>query len=403
MKPNMKRLIYIIFCLWAFASCTDIGSRDPYADGLSRLNIELSAENEIESYAGTEVKVVNVKNGAGLVAVADEGGIASIVLTGGVYRLSLSSKIGGLRYNASVDKVYVGSGETNVRMNLTEVITRDLVIKEIYCGGCTKRPVQEDKYNADVYLMVHNNGDSVTYLDGLCLGTLAPYNSNGSNPWGEAPEDYCPVIQAVWQIGGDGRAFPLAPGEDAVIVVYGAIDHSSQFPESVNLNNEDYFVCYNATYFWNTALHPAPGNKIKPERILDVVIKTGQANAYTFSYNSPAVIIFRAKDTTIQEFVSSAENVIQMPGSAVDRVVKVPVEWVEDAVEVFNGQSTGNRKRLVPSLDGGYVTLSNTQLGHSLVRRRDEEASVERGYEVLMDTNNSSNDFYESDRQLLHK
>lgn len=115
------------------------------------------------------------------------------------------------------------------------------------------------------------------------------------------------------------------------------------------------------------------------------------------------MIIFRAKDTTIQEFVSSAENVIQMPGSAVDRVVKVPFEWVEDAVEVFNGQSTGNRKRLVPSLDGGYVTLSNTQLGHSLVRRRDEEASAERGYEVLMDTNNSSNDFYESDRQLLHK
>jgi hypothetical protein len=33
----------------------------------------------------------------------------------------------------------------------------------------------------------------------------------------------------------------------------------------------------------------------------------------------------------------------------------------------------------------------------------DEEATQEAGYEVLMDTNNSSTDFYEREKQSLHE
>jgi hypothetical protein len=84
-------------------------------------------------------------------------------------------------------------------------------------------------------------------------------------------------------------------------------------------------------------------------------------------------------------------------------VVKVPYEWILDAVEVFEGSSSNNQKRLQPSVDAGYVMLSDTFLGHSLIRLVDEEATAASGYEILRDTNNSLNDFYESERQSLYE
>ena len=86
-----------------------------------------------------------------------------------------------------------------------------------------------------------------------------------------------------------------------------------------------------------------------------------------------------------------------------DRVVKVPYEWVMDAVEVFDGSSTNNEKRLSPLADAGFVTQTDVFLGRSLMRHVDEEATAISGYEILADTNNSSNDFYETEKQSLHE
>ena len=93
---------------------------------------------------------------------------------------------------------------------------------------------------------------------------------------------------------------------------------------------------------------------------------------------------------------------IQKPGSTIDRVVKIPNEWILDGVEIYYGGSSNNKKRLSPSIDAGYVTQSALYDGKTLFRRTDEEASNEAGYEILEDTNNSSNDFYEREKQSLH-
>ena len=211
------------------------------------------------------------------------------------------------------------------------------------------------------------------------------------------------VLSPSGQFGGTGKSFPLQPGEDAVIAINGAIDHAAQYPQSVNLNKPGYFVCYNNVYFPNTLYHPAPGDQITPDHHLNVVIKTGQANAYSYSIFSPATIIFKAKGTTIQDYVLGAGNVIQKPGSTVDQVIKIPLDWVIDGAEVYYGGSASNKKRISPSIDAGYVTQSATYSGRSLYRHIDEEATQEAGYEVMADTNNSSTDFYERDKPSLHE
>ena len=401
----MKRLLYILSIVLAAVSCADIRYGNPYEEGLHVLTVTPQwPETDLER-SGAEVRVEDMNTGSRYVSQTGADGTATFTLPNGLYRVTLSGRDGSDVFNASADKVVISGSDHTLALTLSISKAGSIVIKELYCGGCKKLP-QEGDYQADQYIILHNNDYQVQYLDGICFGTLSPYNSTGANPWiskdGLLPE-FIPLIQAVWQFPGDGEDFPLQPGEDAVVCLRGAIDHAAQYPLSVNLNRPDYFVCYNSTYFDNTKFHPAPGNLISQDRYLDVVIKTGKANAYTMSLSSPAVVIFRAEGITIQDYVLIPENVTPVPGNAVDNVVKVPYEWVLDAMEVFDGTSANNQKRLAASADAGYISLSDTFLGHTLMRRVDEEATAQAGYEILADTNNSLNDFYETEKQSLHE
>ena len=397
----MKRIIYILILALSTASCTDFRQENPYADDLHTLTVRTEWPSQENKKSGLKVRVEEMNIGSRYVSYTDSQGCAAFAIPDGLYRITISGREDTDVFNGSADKIVLAGKDIETSLRLSVSKAGSIVIKEIYCGGCKKLP-EEGNYQTDQYIILHNNDYNVQYLDSLCFGTLAPYRSTGSNPWGILP-DFVPVIQAVWQFPGDGDDFPLQPGEDAVLCLRGAIDHAAQYPLSVNLNKPDYFVCYNPTYFSNTSYHPAPGDLISQERYLDVVVKTGKANAYTMSVQSPAVVIFRSQGVSIQDFVDVTDNITPVPGSSVDNVVKVPYEWILDAVEVFEGSSSNNQKRLQPSVDAGYVMLSDTFLGHSLIRLVDEEATAASGYEILRDTNNSLNDFYESERQSLYE
>lgn len=405
----MKKFLYI-FTIVLVASCADLQSTNPYAGNLNVLKVTADWPSDDFVREGATVRVEDMNLGSTYYLLTDASGTVTFTLPNGLYRVTMSGRSGGDMFNASADKVVLSGQDRTLVMNLAVSKAGSLVIKELYCGGCKKLP-QEGDYQADQYFILHNNHYEVQYLDGLCFGTLSPYNSTSSNPWisydsqtGESVlPDFVPLIQAVWQFPGDGDDFPLLPGADAVVCLRGAIDHASQYPLSVNLNKPDYFVCYNATYFPNTLFHPAPGDQISVDRYLDVVIKTGKANAYTVSNSSPTLVIFRPEGISIHDYVLATDNVIPVPGSTVDNVVKIPSEWVLDAVEVFDARSSNNQKRLLPTLDAGYVLQTDVFLGRSLMRNVDETASEISGYEVLVDTNNSLNDFYETERQSLHE
>ncbi len=386
--------------------------RDPYEKTLCTLSVKAVYPEDYAQYAreGVSVKVEDVNLGALYASLTDPSGTATFSLPKGIYRVSVSDVLEEDIFNGSADKVSVTASSGSLDIRLMHSRSGSIVIKEIYCGGCKRLP-QEGNYASDQYVILHNNDYRTQYLDGLCIGSLHPYNAMATNPFiskdpvsGEVVyPDYVPISEAVWIFGGEGEDFPLEPGEDAVVCLKGAIDHTRQFPLSVDLNVPGYFVCYNNSYFTNTTYHPAPGTNIAQDHYLEVVVKTGIANAYTISINSPAMVLYRAQGMTMREFVQTSGAVIPIPGSASAQVTAIPLDWVVDAVEVFTGTSSSNAKRLPPSLDAGYVTLSDTYLGHTLFRRTDETASAVAGYEVLSDSNNSSTDFYERETQSLHK
>jgi len=409
-----RKVTYVLLAaaVLLFSSCLGETDRAPYDKTLSSLSVETVYPEGYESCRREGVAVVaeEVNLGNRYEVPTDAAGLAKLTLPCGLYRVTVSDRLDEDIFNAAADRVKVSGAEASLRLGLLHSKAGSIVIKEIYCGGCKRLPLEGD-YHYDSYVILHNNNVKTEYLDSLCFGTLMPFNSNATNNWvkkdpvtGETVfNDFIPVAQCVWQFGGSGRDFPLEPGEDAVVVIFGAIDHTLQYPLSVNLNRPEYFVCYNPTYFTMTTYHPAPGDQIREDHILDVVKKTGQAKAYTFSQNSPAVVIFKARGTTMQEFVELEGSVKETPGDTHNPIIAIPEEWVVDAVEVFNGGSSSNTKRLSPTLDAGYVLLSDTSLGRTLFRYTDEDLTASSGFEVLKDSNNSSNDFYERETQSLHE
>ena len=398
-----NKIIGIAAALLLLGGCMRFG--EPYpTESLSCLLVKAIYPDGFQPGGAASVTIENVLGGVGYELSMGKEASTTVLLPDGIYRVSVSYREGMDVFNGNRDHVVINGKDLELEVPLLHAKAGALVIKEIYCGGCAKTPA-EGTYQSDQYVIVHNNSPVVSYLDGLCMGSIAPYNSNANNPWlnedGSLPA-FLPLNDAIVMVPGDGDDFPLQPGEDAVIALRGAIDHSAQYPLSVNLNNPDYFVCYNTTYFPNQTYHPAPGNLIREDHYLEVVIKTGQSNAYTLSLNSPAFVIFRSEGVDIHDYVQQEGVVRQTPGSTI-YVSTIPYEWVIDGVEVFNGSSSNNRKRLPASLDAGYVSLSETFKAHSLMRRTDDQATAKNGYEVLLDSNNSNVDLYERETQSLHK
>ena len=406
----MKRILTLSLAALLLLSCGG-DYKNPWPESLLNLSVRPVYP---DAFTGTTpesgtVKAEEMTTGALYKANTDRDGIAEMALPAGMYRVSFSARTGQTLLNGSKDRVLVTEDRAlDLPLDLSEA--GSIVIKELYVGGCSKAP-EEGTYQSDQYVLLHNNDSETAYLDSLCFGTLSPYNATGTNSWLiRDPEtgdltfpDFVPVVTVVWRFPGNGRTWPLQPGEDALIALRGAIDHSAAYPLSVNLNRSDCFVCYNPTYFPNPLYHPAPGDKVRQDHILEVLIKTGQSNANTISMSSPTFVIFKSRGITMEDYLLQTDAVRIPAGNSADRSVIVPYAWLIDAVEVFDGRSSNNAKRLSPKADAGFVYQSDVFKSRSVVRKKDEEASREAGYEILQDTNNSSTDFYESEAPTLRR
>ena len=412
----MKRVHYICLIIAAYlSSCTaDIDNfikDNPYATGTKKVKIQLIyPENfEHEKKAGAKITVENNHN-INYELETNADGYTEIDLQYGLYRITAFDRgepISGALplFNQSISNVRVTDTLTtdlNVNVNLIKSYSGQLVIKEVYYRGSHKIEGGTQNNQYDKYIIFYNNSDQVTYLDSVCFGCVEPYNAPTSSvPWADFDEegnhvimDTIPIIEAIWQFPGRGKDHPLQPGEEAVVAICAAIDHTILYPMSVNLNVPGYWVCYNTRYT-NQTYHPTPGSNLAG-KWLDLLWKQGTANAFPFSGNSPAPVIFRIPEVNAMEYINDKKKQRRKPNSSSTTVyVMIPSEWVLDGVECFD--SDQKFKRLPSSIDNSFalmVTAEHQYLGHTLHRKVDEEATAKAGERIVyMDTNNSKEDF----------
>lgn len=319
-----------------------------------------------------------------------------------------------------------------------------IIIKEIYNGGC---PMDEgtDMFHMDKCIILYNNCPQQAVVNNLCFGMATPYNAESpsiNTIYGEdgrlvyESEGFTPAQNAIWYYP---HSLVIEPYSQVVINVHGAIDNTQTYSQSVNYANKDYYCMYDPeSGYNNTKYYPTPADVIPTSHYLKTV-KYGQGNAWPLSTTAPALFIFQPQNMDPVTFANNADNLWYAPGVAQTPVyacVKVPNEWIIDAVEVFNAaKKEDSKKRLTADLDVSYVYLTN-KLGHSLYRNVDKEmteslaenngklvygyalgvdgstdasginaeASMRNGAHIIyQDNNNSSEDFHERQKCSLRE
>lgn len=307
-----------------------------------------------------------------------------------------------------------------------------IIIKEIYCGGCTSDDGSKH-FHMDKSIVLYNNCPERVVANNLCFGFATPYNAEANSNtsiYGNdgnlvyEEEGFIPAQNGIWYFPS---TLVIEPFQQVVVNVHGAIDNTHTYSQSVNYAFKDYYCMYDPESGYNhTMYYPTPSDVIPTSHYLKTV-KFGQGNSWPLSTTSPALFIFQPQDVSPVDFATNADNLWYVPGysqTPVYACVKVPVEWIIDGVEVFNYASKDNcKKRLTADVDAGYVYLTN-KLGHSLYRNVDQEMtealaenegklvydatqgadpsgidaeeSILKGAHIIYrDYNDSSNDFHE--------
>lgn len=404
---------------------------NPYDGETKRLHVELSFPDgtAITSKAGIDVTVVSNKNGAIYHVKTDSEGKASIDLQFGFYSLSVSyshvtnSATGKvLVYNAYADKIRLietGPDDVYVSLDMSVSYSSTIVFKEIYYSG-TSFDGGSPIYQYDKYFILYNNSSDPEYLDGLCFATIEPNNATNNAYWSVMRDgqmvlrDSLPVYDAIWQFPGTGREHLLQPGQQVVVAVNGAIDHTATTPtkegcpNSVDLSKQGYWVCYSDQYN-DPNRHPSPHENMSGHW-LNILWKDGRINQYyNFSNNSPASVIFRFPEgVNPSDYVSNTNHIAKRTGATGSMqnasFLMILPDWVLDGVECM--KVANFIKRLPATIDASFTLIPNSDLfyGKTVHRKVDEQATLTAGGRVVyLDTNNSANDFEVREKQSLRE
>ena len=124
----------------ALAGCLRVSDVNPYQDSLNVLTIRPLYPEEMspESRAGIGIVITDRNRGGSYSLLTGQDGNAEAELPAGTYRIVLSARVDGKVYNGASDKVILSGEDREVSMQVVGSVSGDIVIKEMYFGGCQK-------------------------------------------------------------------------------------------------------------------------------------------------------------------------------------------------------------------------------------------------------------------------
>ena len=423
--------VLLFLSLTLFSSCL---SDDEGGVTLADLSLQVTGTEHLE---GLEVRLTNTGTATTFTATTDADGIATFRVAPGIYEavVSVVHYNDGQQfiYNGVTSNIVLNSRQTNVAaLEVKESRSSQVIIKELYCGGCLRDNGSTFQY--DKCIILYNNSAGRAELTNLCIGMVGPYNghSNNNNYTVEGKltyelENFLPAIHGIWWFQ---QPLVIEPYSQVVVNICGAVDNTQTVSMSVNYAHSDYYAMYDpSSGYYNTSYYPTPSSVIPTDHYLKAR-ELGIGNGWTFSVTSPAVFLFQTHDISPEDFSADVNNLWYDGGRTgqVYACLKVPNDWVLDGFEVYQKTKVAESKKRMPStIDAGYVTMTN-YLGHALYRNVDEaatkalpenegklvygyalgvddstdpsgidaEASIRNGAHIIFkDTNNSTVDFHE--------
>lgn len=321
-------------------------------------------------------------------------------------------------FNAVIGQTLINNENTSKDITLKTARLGDLVIKQIYYSGSH---VSQGASFRDQFIEIHNNSNEIIYADGLYFGqaygvlnnTTTEYvQANGQWDWSQsigmtagaaANTDYS-YCDYIYQIPGNGNQYPILPGE-SIVIAQSALNHKAplvgndgkpievQNPDlTIDLSGADFEVNYSA---FRATLGEEPfksdiENPAVPNLNIVYVGRSGAYHATTDlildNLGRDSYIIFRAENFNFNDY--PLPNVLQVT-STTKYFVQIPANIVIDGVETQH-VSTNIPRRLPESLDTSSTKVNTAYSTESVIRKTKQ---VVDGRTILVDTNNSANDF----------
>lgn len=336
-----------------------------------------------ESYG---VKISNFATGS-VIETTTENGIATAVgIIPGVYTVTVSASQnqGGFTYTiaGSESNVSLIADGAEVVVNVDAVKEAALVFKEIYYTGVDPA----NFYFRDQFYEIYNNSTEVVYADGLCIAetVFANYDKSIIYEWPIENADQYVFARVIWQLPGDGKTYPVQPGESFVIAQW-ATNHKaenlSKGLSPVDLTGAEFEAIEKETTFNGILLTDNPAINMKK------VVQAGYAMPqWLTSTDGSRYVLFKpSKPLKNEDFITATNADYQ--GTARE----IAISDVIDAVQAVNNESGMSVLGLPTALDAGAIWCSGAYVGESIARKIKETRPD--GTNVYQDTNNTSSDF----------
>ncbi|HBN63496.1 MAG: DUF4876 domain-containing protein [Muribaculaceae bacterium] len=269
-----------------------------------------------------------------------------------------------------------------------------LVFGEVYFAGSPNAAGTNGLY--DTYLTIYNNTDEVQYADGIAIVESKLTNASTDRILTAANQrDANFTVQTVYVIPGSGKDVAINPGE-SIKIVDQAIDWSNQVAGALNHTDAD-FEWYDevTTGTIRDTDNPAVPNLEKWFSYSNTIwLPSNQCN------RSYAIVRF-PEGMTAEKFLSEQNGEYSYINAATGKEMAgtkcylIKYEWILDGINLSpkEGWTLG---ALSTSVDASYAAIADakvdkTRFGKKFVRKVAGVSAA--GNTVLMDTNDSANDF----------
>lgn len=335
------------------------------------------------------------------IAQTDDKGIATFQgLVPDVYDISCSWKISAEEYHTLTGDAQVISGATvsgslNQRLITTDEtiilptslsIDRDIIIGKIFYAG--SKDLNNRTYMAGKYVELYNQSDDSVDVSGLYLG-LVEGESTQAYTLENLHEDYADsviLLKQIFRIPADAP-HRVKPG-GTVLIVNSAIDHTPNDSLENNLIDADFEAKDTSGKMQN--------NPDTPALELVYTMYPSVSNMNLVQSGPCGVVIFRTDDDVTQWPLTYPYG-----KTAGNQWVLCPKRHVIDGVECLRLTNKTpaidvSTKRLYNEIDAGYTNINAISGWNGEVVYRRTAKNADDGHPILMDTNNSSNDFQTS-------
>lgn len=375
----MKRFVSIFSAIAALAMIAACEPKIVTVD----IQVQLMFEGAPFAQEGIPVVLADDSGVISYEVETDAAGISTFTVLPGSYIASATYKVAvdGKRvaYNGSNNAILVAAPvEEPFKLELAKVESRQLVIKELYFGGCPKNE-GTGAYSNDGYVIIYNNSDLEADATDLVFSFMPPYNGHATNKYIKEDgsrvydnENWIPAAGAIWSFTS---AVTIPAYSQVVVALFGAIDHTATATASVNLANPEYFWMSNSNVPQYSNAKYAVSELVPVEHYL-TCYPINSGNAWVLSNSSPAFFIGNMSKAENERLSNDTANFDLTGGTnSVGWAAKFPKASVISAVEVFSAANIDkSNARFTSDINTGYVAITN-QKGYTVYRNVDKEAT----------------------------